>query len=78
MKEVDYLKLKNAILEGLAAWTEAWKADDWQYAPGKITKWLMDEKYLEEPRKKRRRRTRGWDAGNAERTSFNKQEGKIK
>lgn len=40
------------VLDGLTAWTEAWKADDWQYAPGKITKWLADEKYLQPPRKK--------------------------
>lgn len=40
------------VSHGLAAWTEAWKADDWQYAPGKITKWLADEKYLQPPRKK--------------------------
>ncbi len=40
------------VLDGLAAWTVAWKADDWQYAPGKITKWLADEKYLQPPRKK--------------------------
>lgn len=40
------------VLDGLDAWTEAWKADDWQYAPGKITKWLADEKYLQPPRKK--------------------------
>lgn len=40
------------VLDGLTAWTEAWKADDWQYAPGKITKWLVDEKYLQPPRKK--------------------------
>ena len=40
------------VLDGLTAWTEAWKADDWQYAPGKITKWLVDEKYLQLPRKK--------------------------
>lgn len=44
--------LAKAILDGLAAWTAAWKADDWQYAPGKITKWLADEKYLQPPRKK--------------------------
>lgn len=41
------------VLDGLAAWTAAWKADDWQYAPGKITKWLADEKYLQPPRKKK-------------------------
>jgi len=40
------------VAHGLAAWTAAWKADDWQYAPGKITKWLADEKYLQPPRKK--------------------------
>ena len=43
---------RQEVLNGLAAWTEAWKADDWQYAPGKITKWLVDEKYLQPPRKK--------------------------
>ena len=40
------------VLDGLDAWTATWKADDWQYAPGKITKWLADEKYLQPPRKK--------------------------
>lgn len=45
-------KLRQLILAGLAAWTEAWKADDWQFAPGKITKWLADEKWLQPPRKK--------------------------
>ena len=40
------------VSPGLDAWTAAWKADDWQYAPGKITKWLADEKYLQPPRKK--------------------------
>ena len=44
--------LGRTILNGLDAWTAAWKADDWQYAPGKITKWLADEKYLQPPRKK--------------------------
>lgn len=53
VKEVDYRKLKDAMLAGLDAWTETWKSDDWQYAPGKITKWLADEKWLEEPRKKK-------------------------
>ena len=43
---------RNEVMAGLAAWTEAWKADDWQYAPGRITKWLADEKYLQPPRKK--------------------------
>lgn len=53
--KIDYGKaeaLGRAILNGLAAWTEKWAADGWQYAPGKITKWLADEKWLEEPRKK--------------------------
>ena len=53
--KVDYGKaeaLGRAILNGLAAWTEKWAADGWQYAPGKITKWLADEKWLEKPRKK--------------------------
>ena len=45
-------KLWTSIFDGLAAWTEKWAADGWQYAPGKITKWLADEKWLEEPRKK--------------------------
>ena len=44
--------LGREILAGLAAWTEKWAADGWQYAPGKITKWLADEKWLEKPRKK--------------------------
>lgn len=43
---------RREVRDGLAAWTEAWRADDWQYAPGKITKWLADEKYLQPPRKK--------------------------
>ena len=43
---------RREVLDGLDAWTAAWKADDWQYAPGKITKWLVDEKYLQPPRKK--------------------------
>ena len=47
-----FWKLHKTILDGLDAWTAAWKADDWQYAPGKITKWLADEKYLQPPRKK--------------------------
>jgi len=45
-------ELERKITDGLAAWTAAWKADDWQYAPGKISKWLADEKYLQPPRKK--------------------------
>ena len=47
-----FWKMHQLLLAGLAAWTEKWAADGWQYAPGKITKWLADEKWLEEPRKK--------------------------
>ena len=47
-----FSKMQQLVLAGLAAWTEKWAADGWQYAPGKITKWLADEKWLEEPRKK--------------------------
>ena len=36
----------------LNAWTAAWKDDDWRFCPGRITDWLYDGKYLEEPRKK--------------------------
>lgn len=51
-QRLQFGELYTSILDGLDAWTEAWKADDWQYAPGKITKWLADEKYLQPPRKK--------------------------
>lgn len=47
-----FSKMQQLVLAGLAAWTEKWAADGWQYAPGKITKWIADEKWLEEPRKK--------------------------
>lgn len=40
------------ILAGLERWTEAWKLDGWQYVPGRITDWIYDGKYLQEPRKK--------------------------
>jgi len=43
---------RDEVMSGLAAWTEAWAADGWQFAPGKITSWLTDEKYLQPPRKK--------------------------
>ena len=43
---------RDEVMSGLAAWTEAWAADGWQFAPGKITSWLADEKYLQPPRKK--------------------------
>ena len=47
-----FSKMRQLLLAGLAAWTEKWASDGWQYAPGKITKWLADEKWLEAPRKK--------------------------
>lgn len=40
------------ILAGIERWTEAWKLDCWQYVPGRITDWIYDGKYLQEPRKK--------------------------
>lgn len=46
------VELMVRIYNSLAAWTVAWKADDWRFCPGRITDWLYDGKYLEEPRKK--------------------------
>lgn len=40
------------ILAGLTRWSKVWRAEDWRYAPGRITDWLYDGKYLEAPRKK--------------------------
>lgn len=40
------------ILAGIGSWTEMWRLNDWQYAPGRITDWIYDGKYLQEPRKK--------------------------
>ena len=45
-------KWYHEVMDGLAAWTEWWKADDWKYKPGRITTWLRDKKYIEPPRKK--------------------------
>ena len=42
--------LGREIVSGLEAWTAGWAAQGWQYAPGKVTKWLADEKWLEAPR----------------------------
>lgn len=42
----------DVVLSGLAAWEDAWRAEDWRYVPGRITDWLYDGKYLQEPRKK--------------------------
>ena len=64
-----FAKMQQRVLAGLAAWTEKWAADGWQYAPGKITKWLSDEKWLEPPRKKnsagRRQRMRRLRCGDS-------------
>lgn len=40
------------INRSLKSWTKAWASDDWRFCPGRITDWLYDGKYLEEPRKK--------------------------
>ena len=40
------------ILGAIAIWTEAWKRDDWRFVPGRVTDWLYDNKWLEDPRKK--------------------------
>lgn len=45
-------KEADAILAGIERWSEVWRAEDWRFAPGRITDWLYDGKYLEEPRKK--------------------------
>ena len=45
-------KEADAILAGIERWSEAWRAEDWRFAPGRLTDWLYDGKYLEEPRKK--------------------------
>ena len=60
MKSIVSLLKKNSapgvveqqVMNGLAKWTSVWRGDDWRYAPGRITDWLYDGKYLEEPRKK--------------------------
>lgn len=38
------------ILSGLEKWTAHWKSNGWAYAPGRITDWLRDGKFLEELR----------------------------
>lgn len=43
---------KEEILGGLAKWTSAWAADGWRWVPGKMTDWLYDGKWRQEPRKK--------------------------
>lgn len=46
------VEVSAKILAGLREWTVAWKADEWRFVPGKVTDWLYDGKWLEEPRKK--------------------------
>ena len=40
------------MLAGLEAWTAAWKSEGWQYAPGRIVDWILDEKWLEPVRER--------------------------
>lgn len=45
---------KNAaaeVLGGYRLWLEAWKADDFQWAPSRITDWLYDGRFREKPRR---------------------------
>ena len=39
------------VLDGYRRWLEVWRADDFQWAPSRITDWLYDAKFLEEPRR---------------------------
>lgn len=54
---VSVLKKNSAaeVLEGFRKWLEVWQADDFQWAPSRITDWLYDGKFLEEPRRGARR-----------------------
>ena len=45
-------EVEGEVMAGLSRWSEVWRADEWRYVPGRITDWLYDGKYLEEPRKK--------------------------
>lgn len=65
---VSVLKKSTAaeVLDGLARWTERWKSDDWRYVPGRITDWLIDGKFLEEPRAKEEPVDHYRDVGNLE------------
>lgn len=39
------------VLGGYRRWLAVWQADDFQWAPSRITDWLYDAKFLEEPRR---------------------------
>lgn len=39
------------VLDGYRRWLAVWQADDFQWAPSRITDWLYDAKFLEEPRR---------------------------
>lgn len=43
-------EVSGKILKALDAWTEFWRRDEWKYKPGRVTDWLYDDKWLEEPR----------------------------
>lgn len=45
-------EVESEVLAGIERWSAVWRAEDWRFAPGRITDWLYDGKYLEEPRKK--------------------------
>ena len=42
---------KFRVLDGYRRWLAVWQADDFQWAPSRITDWLYDAKFLEEPRR---------------------------
>ena len=45
---------KNSAAEvrgGYRRWLAVWEADDFQWAPSRITDWLYDAKFLEQPRR---------------------------
>lgn len=39
------------VLDGYRRWLEVWKADDFQWAPSRITDWLYDGRFAEAPRR---------------------------
>lgn len=53
--EMSNTELKVEIKASLERWAEAWAAEEWRYAPGRITEWLYDEKWREEPRKPKKK-----------------------
>ena len=50
---ISVLKKNTAaeVRDGYRRWLEMWKADDFQWAPSRITDWMYDRKFLEEPRR---------------------------